>query len=183
MATDISMDPTLRFQVDPQPGESTRACAAIARTIIPTSPGNLLLFGLFGAVGIAAYVLTPATRVTTFVIGLGGVMGTVYGLQAVGRSNLRRLQRTDPHSAETHFVELSVDGVHTWCAHIDARYPWADFAKVTENNEFYMLARPNGTGAAIPKRLLDDAADAQLRDCLRAWSPDRGASLAKVLAR
>jgi hypothetical protein len=183
MATGMSMGQTLRFQIDPQPGESARACSAIARTIIPAGRGNLLLFGLYGAVGVAAYVLTPATRLTTFLIGLGGVMGSVYGLQAVGRANLRRLQLTDPHSTETHFVEVSADGVHTWCSHVDARYPWADFAKVTENNEFYMLARPNGTGAAIPKRLLDDAADAQLRDCLRGWSPDRGANLAKDLAR
>src|SRR4051812_23939512 len=132
MATNISMDQTLRFQIDPQPGESARACSAIARSVIDTTRGNVLLFGLYGAVGIAAYVLTPATRLTTFVIGLGGVLGTLYGLQAVGRSNLRQLQLTDPHSTETHFVEVSVEGVHTWCSHVDARYPWTDFVKVVE---------------------------------------------------
>jgi hypothetical protein len=182
MATDLSMDQSLRLQIDPQPGESTRACSAIARAVISTDGGNLLLFGVYAAIGIAAYFLTPATRLATFVIGLGGVLGTVYGLQAVGRANLRRLQLSDPHSTETHFVEVSAGGVHTWCSHIDARYAWADFTKVTENNEFYMLARPNGTGAAIPKRLLDDATDAQLRDWLRSWSPDQGANLAKEVA-
>ena len=45
-----------------------------------------------------------------------------------------------------------------------------------------MLVRPNGTGAAIPKRLLDDDADTQLRERLREWSPDQGANLARVLA-
>jgi hypothetical protein len=176
------MDQTLRFQIEPQPGETARACTAIAQGVIPTTRGNLLLFGLFALNGLAAYFLTPSTRLTTLVIGMAGILGTVYGLQAVGRSNLQRLQLADSHSAETHFVEVSPTGVHTWCSHIDARYPWADFAKATENNEFYMLVRPNGTGAAIPKRILDDAADSQLRARLRDWSPDQGANLAKVIA-
>src|SRR5206468_3033024 len=103
---------------------------AIARTVIPTARGNLLLFGLYGGVGLASYFLTPNTRLTTFIIGMAGVMGTLYGLQAVGRSNVRRLQMTDPHSLETHFVEISANGVHTWCSHIDGRYPWSDFTKV-----------------------------------------------------
>jgi hypothetical protein len=176
------MDQTLRFQIDPQPGESARACSAIARSVMSRSHGNVLLFGLYGAVGIASYFLTPATRLTTFVIGLGGVLGTLYGLQAVGRRNLRRLQLDDPHSTETHFVEVSVEGVHTWCSHVDARYPWGDFAKVVEHSEFFMLVRPNGTGAAIPRRLLSDSEIAQLRERLRDWSPDRGANLAKEFA-
>ena len=181
MTTNISMDQALRFQVDPQPGEAARACSAIARSVVPTKRGNMLLFGLYAAVGLASYYLTPATRLTTFVIGMFGVVGTLYGLQAVGRANRRSLQDSDSHSAETHFVEISADGVHTWCSHIDARYPWTDFAKAVENSEFYMLVRPNGSGAAIPKRLLDDGADTQLRDRLGEWSPDRGANLAKQL--
>ena len=181
MTTGISMNQALRFQIDPQPGESTRACSAIARSILPTNRGNMLLFGLYAAVGLASYYLTPTTRLTTFVIAMFGVLGTVYGLQAVGRANLRRLQTADSHSAETHFVEVSAGGVHTWCAHVDARYPWTDFAKAVENNEFYMLVRPNGSGAAIPKRLLNDAADAELRHRLSEWSPDRGANLAREL--
>lgn len=181
MATQISMDQALRFQIDPQPGESARACSAIARSALPTARGNLLLLGLYATVGLASYYLTPATRLTTFVIGMFGVLATLYGLQAVGKANLRGLQLADSHSSETHFVEISADGVHTWCSHVDARYPWGDFAKAIENNEFYMLVRPNGSGSAIPKRLLDDTADGQLRDRLCEWAPDRGANLAKVL--
>lgn len=176
--TGIPMDQALRFQIDPTPGESARACAAIARCVVPTKRGNLLLLGLYAAVGVAAYVLTPDTWLTTFVIGVGGIVATVYGLQTINRANVRRLQQADPHATETHFVELSVAGVHTWCAHIDARYPWADFAKVVENNEFYMIVRPSGTGAAIPKRLLSDPDDTGLRERIRQWSPDRGRNLA-----
>lgn len=182
MAANISMDQTLRFQIDPQPGESARACSAIARSMIRGGRADLLLLGLYGAVGLASYFLTPATRLATFLIGVFAVLGTYSGMRAVGRANLRRLQAADPHALESHFAELSAEGVRTWCSHVDVRYAWKDFARVTENSEFYMLARPNGTGSAIPKRLLDDEADARLRACLREWSPDRGGNLAKELA-
>lgn len=177
------MDQSLRFQVDPTPGESARACAAMGRAMVATTRGTLLLLGLYAAVGVAAYVLTPATWLTTFVIGIGSIVATAYGLQTISRANMRRLQGADPHSGETHFVELSPAGVHTWCSHIDARYPWTDFAKVVENTEFYMAVRPNGTGAAIPKRLLNESEDAGLRDRIREWSPDRGRNLAEERRR
>ena len=183
MTTHISMDTTLRFQIDPQPGESARACTAIARSSISMTRGNLLVLGLCAAVGLASYFFTPATRLTTFLIGLGAVLATIYGLQAEGRSRLRRLQAADPHSVETHFVEISEAGLRTWCAHVDARYAWTDFTKVVENNEFYMFVRPNGGGAAIPKRLLDDPGEAHLRERINEWSPDRGANLARELVR
>src|SRR5215212_7832629 len=152
MTAHTSMDQALRFQIDPQAGESARACTAIARSAVSMTRGNLLMLGLYAAVGLASYFLTPATRLTTFIIGIGAAMGMTYGLQAQGRSRLRRLLASDPHSAETHFVEISDGGLRAWCAHVDARYPWADFTKVVENDEFYMFVRPNGTGSAIPKR-------------------------------
>ena len=182
MATTFDMDQALRFQIDPQPGESARACAAIARTVVSQSRGNLLLLGLYAAVALASYVFTPATRLTTFIIGIAAILATVSGLQALGRSNARRLRGADAHATETHFVEISAAGVRTWCSHIDARYPWVDFAKAAENSEFYLLVRPNGAGAAIPKRLLNEAGEAQLRERLREWSPDRGANLARVVS-
>ena len=42
MATHISMNQALRFEIDPQPGESARVCSAIARGVIPTTRGKLL---------------------------------------------------------------------------------------------------------------------------------------------
>ena len=77
-------------------------------------------------------------------------------------------------------MELSVDGVHTWCSHIDARYRWTDFERAIEDREFYLLALPSGAGAAIPKRLLDAGTEEILRARIREWSPDRGAGLAKL---
>jgi hypothetical protein len=172
----------LRFQIDPTPGEAQRGCAAIARAVLPPSRGNAVLLGLYAAVVIAAFVLTPATRPQTIVIGVGAVLATAFALQAEGRSRLRRLRAADPHAQETHFVELGPDGVRAWCAHVDARYPWPEFSTVTENAEFYLLARPSGSGVAIPKRLLDAARETELREGLRVWAPDGGAALGLTAA-
>ena len=171
------MDNVLRFEIDPQPGESARACTAIVRSVVSTAGATLLAFALYLGVGVASYFLTPATRLTTFIIALSGVLATMYGLQALSRSRLRRLRSNDPHSAERHFVELSAAGVHAWCAHVDARYPWSDFTKTVQTPEFILLVRPTGTGTAIPKRLLDPAGEAHLREHIREWLPDRGANL------
>jgi len=171
----------LRFEIDPRPDESQRACTAIAQAVLPPSRGNALMIGLYAAVGLAAYLLTPSTRPITFLIGLAAVTATAYALQAESRRRLRALRTEDPHALETHYLEFTADGIHTWCAHIDARYPWRDFAKVSENSEFYLFSRPSGTGAAVPKRLLNDDSDAALRTCIRERAPDRGTALAREL--
>jgi len=139
----------------------------------------VIVLGLYVAVGAASFVFTPATTFATLVIGLGAVLGTAFALQFEGRLRLRRLQASDPHAQETHFVELTQEGLHAWCAHVDARYPWRDFSKVTENGEFYLFARPNGSGSAIPKRLLDPTTEAALRERILEWSPDLGSGLAR----
>ena len=172
----------MRFQIDPAPKETERACQAIVKAALPPSRANAIILGLY-AVGVtAAWVLTPATRVLTSVIAVGAVAFTAMALQAEGRRRVRHLRTDDPHAQETHFVELDATGVRTWCAHIDARYPWADFTAVTENKEFYMLVRPSGNGVAIPKRLLDEATARELRDRLREWAPDRGMALGREAA-
>ena len=136
------------------------------------------MLALYVGVGLAAYFLTPSTSIATFVIAMVAVLATMFVLRVDGQSQMRRLQQNDPHALETHFVELDPDGIRTWCAHVEARYPWSEFTTTTENNEFYLFVRPSGTGAAIPKRLLDDGRDAVLRAHIREWAPDRGAGLA-----
>jgi hypothetical protein len=117
----------------------------------------------------------------TFLVGYLAIAGTWYALHLEAKLRLRTLTTDDPHAHETFFVEISVDGVRGWCAHIDVRHPWSDFANVTENTEFYLFTRPNGSGSFIPKRLLDDVADAELRDRIREWSPDHGSGLARAV--
>ncbi|HEX5409859.1 MAG TPA: YcxB family protein [Gemmatimonadaceae bacterium] len=171
------MQGTLRFQIDPKPDETARACSAMAQLAMPPSRGGLLMLALYAAVGVLAYFLTPSSRLATFAIGVAAVLATAYSLQAEGRRRLRRLRVADPHANESHFVELGPEGVHTWCAHIDMRYPWSDFSMATEDREFYLFIRPSGTGSAVPKRLLDNAADEVLRTRIREWSPELGAAL------
>ena len=179
MAIHISDGRALRFQIDPQPGESLRGCTAIAQRVMPPSRGNAIILSLFALAGFAAYFVTP-TRLSTFLIAQGAILATTYALQAEGRRRLRRLQTADPHALETHFVEIGPEGLHAWCAHVDARYSWNDFVRVAEDNEFYLFTQANGSGSAIPKRLLDDATDAALRDRIREWSPDHGSGLARA---
>lgn len=171
---------TLRFEVAPRDGESLRGCAAIVRAALPPNRASLMVYALYGLVGLGAYLLTPS-RLTTFVVGMFGAVGAMYALQIASRRRVRRLRENDRHSLETYFVDLAPEGIHTWCAHIDARYPWSDFTTVTENKEFYLFVRPSGSGVSIPKRLIDDATETTLRQRIAEWSPDRGARLARVV--
>jgi hypothetical protein len=50
------------------------------------------------------------------------------------------------------------------------RYPWRDYAKVFENEEFFVFARATGTGSVVPKRLLGPTREAELRQYLRVWN-------------
>lgn len=182
MTTVVRDGDSLRFQIDPAPNETQRACQAIVQAALPPSRGNAIVLGLYALGGVAAWIFTPATFVRSAVIAIGAVAFTTMALQAEGRRRVRQLRTGDPHAQETHFVELDATGVRTWCAHIDARYPWRDFTKVAENKEFYMLVRPSGNGVAIPKRLLDEATARELRDRLREWAPDHGAALGREAA-
>ena len=140
------------------------------------------LVALYSAILAAAWVLTPETLAWTIAIAIVAVIATALILQVEGTSRIRRLQEGDPHARETHFVELSAAGIRSWCAHVDARYPWSDFTKVFETPEFYLFVRPGGLGAAIPKRLLDPARAAELRARIREWAPHRGAALGREAA-
>ncbi len=172
----------MRIRIDPLPGESLKGCLALGAVSAPATRLNALVFALYGAVAVAAFLLTPSTRLMTTAIGIGAVLSTLLAYQWEGRARLRRLQASDPHALETHFVELGPEGVRAWCAHVDMRYRWADFSKVTENREFYLLVRRSGGGSAIPKRILDEATDAELRARIREWAPDRGENLAREVA-
>ena len=169
----------LRFEIDPTPGESDRACAALLKVSLPPSRRTYVVLALYGLVILAAFTLTPETTAATTGIGVAAVLATVRALEAEGRSRVRRLGAHDPHARERHFVEVNAEGVRTWCAHIDARYPWAEVTRVVESSEFYLFARVTGGGAAVPKRLLDADRESDLRERIREWAPDRGASLAR----
>ena len=135
---------SLRFQIDPTPEETARACSAIARSALPSSYALIVLGLTYGGVVGAAEILTPATAATTVAIGFCAIAAVIYGLQRDARRRLRVVRNADPHARETHYIEVAAEGVHTWCAHVDSRYPWSDFSKVLENNEFIFFVRPSG---------------------------------------
>jgi len=140
-----------------------------------------LLVGLAAGVALLAFLL-PASHASAFFVGWAALYGTVYGLQTVGRANLRQLQDNDPHTLEPHLIEIDARDVYTGCAHVSARYPWHEFTKVDESNEFYLFVRGSGGGVAVPKRLLDEPTEEELRARIREWSPDHGAGLARPRA-
>ena len=177
MATTTHSGQALRYEINPLPGETQRACTAIAQVGLPRSRGTAIVLALYAGVILAAYFLTPTSRPMTVMIGIVAVLGTAMALQWDTRWRLRRLQADDPHSLETHFVEVGPEGLRTWCAHVDARYTWSDFSKVVDTAEFFLFVRASGSGAAIPKRLLDPARESDLRSRIREWAPDKGAFL------
>lgn len=172
--------PSFRFEVDPLPDESVRGCLAIAEGAMPPSRANLVVFALYAFVGLSAFLFARTTFLATFFIGMVAVAATAISLPAEGRRRLRALQNRDPHALETHVLELSASGVRSSCAHVDARHAWSDFARTKENTEFYLFVRPSGTGVALPKRLLDAATEASLRECIAEWSPDGGTGLTRI---
>ena len=177
------MDQPLRFEIAPAPGESARGCGALLVSAIAKARarGTFLFVGLCALVGLLAAVVPPS-RASSFLVGLIAVYASIYGVRALGRRNLRALQETDPHALETYFVEIGPLDVYAGCAHVNARYAWEEFTKVTESTEFYLFVRKNGGGVALPKRILDASKEQELRDRIREWAPDRGSGLPRERA-
>jgi hypothetical protein len=117
---------------------------------------------------IAAYLLTPSTAGVTTLIAAGAIIALIFASQAHAKGRVAQLRAADKHSLETHFIELDETGARTWCNHVDARFPWRDFTRATENAEFFLLIRPGGSGIAISKRVVGTGA-AELRERLSAW--------------
>jgi len=158
----------MRFEILPIHGESFRGCQALVRESLPPDRSGVISFGVCFAVVIAAYLLTPSTAGVTTLIATGAIIAFMFGSQAHAKGRVAQLRAADKHSLETHFVELDETGARTWCNHVDARFPWCDFTRATENAEFFLLIRPGGGGIAIPKRVVGTGA-AELRERLAAW--------------
>jgi hypothetical protein len=164
----------VRFQIDPTPEETARGCAALVSASLPAGRGNQIVIAAYVAVVVAAFVLARSTIAVTVFIGVGAVLGTTYALQAEARRRLRLLQGSDAHAKETYYIELTPEGVRTWCEHVDARYTWNGTTRVLETKEFYLLLRNSGSGLAIPKRVVSVESDSALRELFRRMSPDHG---------
>lgn len=154
MSAPAAKPDVLQFRITPLAEEGMRGCTAVARAALGTGHANAIAMAIFLTVAALAFVVTPATPARTTLIAVWAVIGTLYALQMDSRARLRRVQSRDPHALEEYSVEIGPDVVRTWCAHIDARYPWREFTQVSENAEFYLFVRPSGSGIAFPKRVL-----------------------------
>src|SRR5690349_3114506 len=115
----------VRYEIVPLPGENARGCRALVCSAMSRarSRNTWLFSGLCAGIG-GLSMLLPPSRATSFVIGVISIYGSIFGLQAIGRANMRKLQDSDPHSLEPHSVEIGPQDIYTGCAHISARYPW-----------------------------------------------------------
>ena len=167
----------MHFRVQPLPDEIQRACAAIASAGQLQSRVGLILLAIYALIAAAAFLLARPTWPTTFMIAAVGIMAVHNAVQAESRRLGRRAQESDPHADETYEIEVGPEGIRVWCAHIDARYMWDGITRVVETPEFYLFLRGPWGGPSIPKRLLDAEGSEALRNRIREWSPDGGASL------
>jgi hypothetical protein len=100
----------VRFQVDPRPDETQRACRAIVQASLPRSHGDVVLVVVIAAVVIAAFVLTPTTVNKTAAIAVGGVFLTV-----VGSSQVALGYDTCGPTIRTHWRPTSSSSAQTEC--------------------------------------------------------------------
>jgi hypothetical protein len=159
----------VRFEIIPTPEETLRGCQALVRAALPPDRSPLIIVGITVIVGSISAQLPPITALWAAMMSIGSVLLLIYLSQWYGKRRLRVLMGQDSHGREPHVLELTDDGVQSSCSHVQARYPWSDYAEVTENGEFILLCRPGGAGNVIPKRLLSESSEAELRMNLARW--------------
>jgi hypothetical protein len=153
--------------------------AAVLKTLLTRDYSDVYLTALYLVVGAVAYVATPSTwKVSVPLVPIGTLAG-VFILRAEARRRTRKAGGIDPHALETYQIEITEAGFRTWCAHIDCRFTWDSFTQIRETTEFYLFLRAPGS-FAVPKRLLDDATEAELRGLIETWSQDHGRGLARI---
>jgi hypothetical protein len=171
----------MRFEIDPLPDETLKACQALVAMELPPSRWPLILLGVYGLVVAASFAFARSTMPATVFIGIGSVMLALTLWERYNRARTGRLLGRDTHGRERHFIEVDAEGVRAWCSHAESRYSWTDFTAVSETKDFILLRRSGGNGSAIPKRLLDDASDAAIRASLRQWVAEDKLHFARVI--
>jgi hypothetical protein len=170
----------MRIQVEPEPNESERICSAILASSLPPSRAGWVIFPIALLIGVASGFFSEGAWLLTIALTTLGVVAVVYALQTETRWRSRRGLVRDPHVNEPYQIEIDAAGIRVWCDHIDTRYTWNGITKAVETADYYLLLRgPNG-GPAIPKRLLDEETEKELRRRIGEWSPEGGLSLAQV---
>lgn len=177
---DFPTDQQMLVSIVPTADENIRIRAAVTRKVLVRNYSDAYLIALYLAIAAIAFVLTRATWLISVPLVVMGVSGGVWLLQREARRRTRATIARDPHALEPYRVAVDESGIRTVCDHIECRMAWSYFTSVRETTELYLFLRAIG-GYAIPKRVLDDATDTELRDLVRRWSPDQGSGLARVV--
>jgi hypothetical protein len=164
-------------RIESDPAEAIRSCQAAAAAAWPRSYAFWVLFAIYCVLGYLVGRLVPEGGVTALLLVVGGLAVAMFAVHAEGRWRMLRGLQADPHIAEPHHAEITPDGLHLWCAHVDSRFTWDGLTAVRETAEFYVFVRGTSGGPVVPKRVLTAADEAELRALVREWSPDRGAGL------
>lgn len=167
----------VRFE--PEASETIRACTALAAEVNRPARPQLILLIVFLGVFLVARWLTPG-QWPIIVLFCTIATGLAFAaIQAEHRHRTTKLLAANPHLRETHEIEITTECIRSRCSHVLAEYSWTGIQKVTENQEFYLFATGPAAGVAIPKRLLADEDDENVRAIVRVAAPDRGANLAR----
>jgi hypothetical protein len=169
---------SLQIRVDAEPDEAYRGCEALVAAMYPRSHAVWIVMVIYALAGLSAVMFAGEAAAVTITIAIGALLAVSWAIQLEARWRRRRALAADPHRDEAHFIELSDEGIRTYCDHVDSRITWSAITAVKETSAFYLFVRGASGGVAVPKRALTPAMDQTLRAGVRQWSPDRGSALA-----
>ena len=169
------------FHYRSTPDESIQAMRAAAGTVTSRWTGlPALVVTILGIAAFAHLVSRDWIQVTVLAYIAVAVFPAVVRLEQ--RFRWRRAIKADPHSAEEQHVEVSDAGLRFWCEHSDSKLTWSGVRRVQETAHHYVFVCGPLGGCPIPKRVISDDDEPELRDLIRRCSPDHGTHLARELA-
>ncbi|HEY9225897.1 MAG TPA: YcxB family protein [Gemmatimonadaceae bacterium] len=165
------------FRYKSDSDESIQAVTASARTVTPSWAG-LPAYGMtIVAVSLFARLVTHNWREIAGFTFFGLCLLTLFA-KLEQRLRWERAIEADPHSTEEHSVEVSDRGLAFWCNHARSELAWEGVRRVQETPKHFLFVCGPFGACAVPKRLMSDSEDGELRSLIRQHSPDQGVHLA-----
>ncbi len=161
----------MTFTINPTSAETARGCQALAFKSLPSNKSGLVLGAIYVLTFLVATFLIPQASLSAFLLAVGTTTVALLGIQTEARRRIARGRAADPHALEPYQVELSSEGLRTWCAHIETRYTWGAIRLMADSPEFLLFVHGVGGGLFLPKRLLSEADLAGIRQDVAKWAP------------
>jgi hypothetical protein len=160
----------VRFRIEPNVEETRRASRLLARAIMPPNRAGWALGAVYLLSSLACIATLGDRAGFGIVISAGSVMAALAVIQAEARRRSRAVLERSPHAEEPYWMEIAEAGVRVSCDHLEQSYRWNGMARVTRTAEFYLFVHSGALGLALPRRILDPAADRELRESIRRWT-------------